>query len=407
MKAITFNATIPRYALGLALGKIVPPILWSGLSCAQYRDVPEPQLPNEEWAVVQTRYGGICGSDHHLLHLHNAPSSSALSSFPFVIGHENCGTVARVGAQVKNFRVGARVVVEPTLWCAPRGLRDLCRYCARGDTQLCERITAGALAPGLLTGACRDTGGSWSPFFLAHASQLARVPENVSDENALMVEPFATSLHAVLANLPRDDETVLVIGAGVIGLGVIAALRTVGSRARIIAMAKHSIQQEMARQFGSDIVIGARGQDADAAFAREVGATLRKPILGKRVLMGGGADIVYECVGSSQSIDDALRYARAGARVVIAGLASLPQNVDWTPIWMRELKVLGTYAYGHDDFQGKRWRTFDLVLDWMARGKINLAPLVTHKFALKDYARAFRAINARGRERAVKVVFEF
>ncbi|MBI3538092.1 MAG: alcohol dehydrogenase catalytic domain-containing protein, partial [Chloroflexi bacterium] len=204
MKAIQFNATIPRYALGRALGKIFPPILWSGAACVQYRDVPEPQLINDEWVIVKTRYGGICGSDHHLLHLHNAPSSSALTSFPFTIGHENVGTIARVGARVRDFSIGARVVVEPTLGCKPRGFSDLCRFCARGETQLCERVTRGALAAGLITGACRDTGGSWSEYFLAHESQLVRVPANVNDENALMLEPFATSLHAVLQNLPRD-----------------------------------------------------------------------------------------------------------------------------------------------------------------------------------------------------------
>ncbi|MBI3914612.1 MAG: alcohol dehydrogenase catalytic domain-containing protein [Chloroflexi bacterium] len=407
MKAIQFSASIPRYALGRALGKIFPPILWSGLSCAQYREIPEPELPNDEWVIVKTRYGGICGSDQHLLHLRNSPSNSALTSFPFTIGHENCGTIHRIGARVRDFRVGERVVVEPTLWCKPRGFADLCRSCARGDYQLCERFAGGALAAGLITGACRDTGGSWSAFFLAHESQLTRVPDNVSDENALMLEPFATSLHAVLANQPREDEIVLVIGAGVIGLGVIAALRSIGNRARIIVIARHAVQQEMARTFGADVVIATRGNDVDAEFARHVGATLRKPILGKRVLVGGGADVVYECVGNGGTIDDALRYARAGSRVVIAGLAALPQGIDWTPIWMRELKVLGTYTYGHDDFQGRRWRTFDLAIELMKQGKVNLAAMVTHKYALGDYARAFQTISARGRERAVKVVFEF
>lgn len=407
MQAIQFNATIPRYALGLALGKIYLPAVWSGLACVQYRDVAEPRLPNDEWVKIKTRYGGICGSDNHLIHLRNSPSASAITSFPFTIGHENVGTIAEVGAAVRDFRVGDRIVAEPTLWCKPRGIQDLCRYCARGEIQRCERVTEGEIAPGLEIGACRDTGGSWSTHFVAHESQIARVPDVVSDENALLAEPFATSLHAVLANLPRDDQVVLVIGAGVIGLGIIAALHVVESRARIIVLARHSIQQELAKRFGADCVISAsRDIDRHAEFAKAIGGKLLKPIIGKRVLVGG-ADVVYECVGNGDSIDDALRFTRAGGRVVLAGLAAMPKGIDWTPIWMKELQVHGTYVYSHDEFRGKRWRTFDLALDLMARGQVDLAPLVTHKFALKDYARAFQVVNHRGRERAVKVVFEF
>ncbi|MBI3536963.1 MAG: zinc-binding dehydrogenase, partial [Chloroflexi bacterium] len=250
-------------------------------------------------------------------------------------------------------------------------------------------------------------GGSWSEYFLAHESQLVRVPANVNDENALMLEPFATSLHAVLQNLPRDDETVLILGAGVIGLCALAALRAVGSRARIIVMARHAVQQEMARAYGADIVIATSGNDYYAEFARAVGGELRQPIIGKRVLVGGGAEIVFECVGNSGTIDDALRCVRARGRVVMLGLAALPSGVDWTPIWLRELNVIGTYTYGVDEFRGERARTFDLALDLIKQGKVNLAPLVTHKFALKDYARAFETIRARGKNRALKVAFEF
>jgi L-iditol 2-dehydrogenase len=374
VEAIQFNATIPRYAFGLALGKIYPPALWSGLGCLIHGEIPEPRLLGPEWVKIKTRYGGICGSDLHLLHLHNSPSASALTSFPFTIGHENVGTLAELGAAVTGFAVGERVVVEPTLWCRPRGFKDLCPYCARGEIQRCERVTEGDLAPGLEIGACRDTGGSWSPYFLAHASQLVRIPKAVTDENALLLEPFATSLHAVLTNLPRDEDTVLVIGAGTIGLGVIAALRAIGSRSKIIVLARHTLQQELAQRFGADRVIAVSpGTDYLRELADAVGGKLLKPIIGKPVLVGG-VDLVYECVGHSDTIDDALRVTRAGGRVVIAGLASVPKNVDWTPIWMKELNIQGTFTYGYDRFQDQRWRTFDLAVDWLARGQVNLAP---------------------------------
>ena len=407
MKAIQFNAAIPRYALGLALGKIYQPILWSGLSCVQYLDVPEPRLPNDEWVKIKTRLGGVCGSDNHLLHLHNSPSASAVTSFPFTIGHENVGTISEIGTRVAGFKVGDRVVIEPTLWCKPRGFAEPCEFCARGDIQLCERVTEGSISAGLLTGSCRDTGGSWSSYYLAHESQIYRVPDAVSDENALLVEPFATSMHAVLADPPRDDQTVLVFGAGVIGLGIIAAIRALDIKSRIIVIARHGIQKELAKKFGADeIIASSRDGSHFAAFAQAVKGKLFKPILGKPVLVGG-ADFVYECVGNADSIDDSLRFARAHGVVVLAGLAAVPNGVDWTPIWMKELDLKGTYTYGYDTWQDKRWRTFDLVLDLMARGKADLSPMITHKFPLNEYARAFDVVNKRSREKSVKVVFEF
>lgn len=406
MKAIQFDATIPRYALGLSLSKVYQPVLWSGLSCLRYCELPEPHLPSNDWVVVKTRYGGICGSDNGLIHLHTSPSASALTSFPFVVGHENCGAIGELGKDVREFSIGERVVVNPLLTCESRGL-PLCRFCVRGDMQLCERMTEGHLAPGLMIGACRDTGGSWAPYFVAHKSQLVRIPTEIDNESALMLEPFATALHAVLRNLPRDDETVLVKGAGVIGLLVIASLRAIGSKARIIALARHPLQQEMSRQFGADHVIAAKQNDYFEEFAALTGGKLHRPILGKRMMTGGGAEVVFECVGSDDSIDEAFRFARAGGRVILAGLAAVPKGVDWTSVWLKELRVLGTYVYGIEEFQGVRCRTFDLALELMRQNKVILAPMVTHKFALKDYGSALSTVNNRGKARAVKAAFEF
>jgi threonine dehydrogenase-like Zn-dependent dehydrogenase len=117
-------------------------------------------------------------------------------------------------------------------------------------------------------------------------------------------------------------------------------------------------------------VSGSSGSDYDEAFAKLVNGKLLDPILGKRMLVGG-ADVVFECVGNSTSIDDALRFARGGGRVVMAGLASIPKNVDWTSIWLKELQLAGSYIYGHDYFQGKRRRTFDLAIELIQAARQN------------------------------------
>ncbi len=172
MKAVRFNVTLPRYALGLVLGKYFPRLLWSGLSCTSLEEVPEPELPGEDWVLVKTRYGGICGSDTGTIHLHTSPYYEPLNSFPYTFGHENTGS-DRPNRRASGGLAGGRARGGRThLMVRARGFapEDWCRYCARGEVNRCEHLTQGKLAPGLMTGTCRDTGGSWSPYYLAHVS---------------------------------------------------------------------------------------------------------------------------------------------------------------------------------------------------------------------------------------------
>jgi L-iditol 2-dehydrogenase len=413
MKAIQFRIIVPRPVVGLARGlelavsRFYPAILWSGVSCGLV-DVPEPTLPGDDWVKIKTRYGGICGSDLGGIHLESSPYYSVFTSFPFTFGHENVGRIAEVGSRVRDWQVGERVVVEPTLWCEPRGFEELCRHCARGEINLCEHLTEGNLAPGIMIGYCHDTGGSWGANFAAHQSQLYRVPDNVGDENALLVEPFGVALHAVLQNFPGDDETVLVIGAGAIGLLTIAALRVLGSHARILVLARYPFQAEAARRLGAtETIPTGRGRDYYAEIAQRTGARLRKPIMGKRVMLGG-VDRTFECVGSDLALDDAVRTTRSGGRVVLVGVPGIPKTVDWTAIFVKELEVRGSYVYNHaEPFRGRKWKAFELTLDLMQRGELDVGWLVTHKFRLRDYARAFRFLDQRGASKAIRAVFEF
>jgi len=407
MKAIQFEFSIPRYALGLALGKVLPKIYWSGLSCTVARETQPPALPTPAWVRVQTRYGGICGSDMGTIRLHTSPYYQPFSSFPFTFGHENVGVIAETGPEAGDWETGERVVVEPLLWCRPRGFEELCRYCARGEINLCERLTEGDLAPGLITGACRDTGGSWSRSFVAHPSQLYRLPDQVSDENGLMVEPFAVGLHAVLQNFPADDDTVLIQGAGTIGLCTLAALRSLGGRARVLVLARYPFQAQAAERLGANKVILTRNADAYQEIASRTRGRVWKPTVGKRVVTGG-ADLTFECVGSDAAIDDALRLTRAGGRVVLVGVPGLAKGIDWTTIFAQELTVRAANIYHHaEPFQGKTWRAFDLAIHLMASGKADLGWMITHKFTLDDYARALETVSNRGQSQAIKAVFTF
>lgn len=407
MEALQFSDSIPRYAVTKALGAGTSRAFWSDLACLRLRDVSPPALPTQGWVRVATRYGGICGSDIGLITLHSSTSTSAFTSFPFTVGHENVARVTEVGSGVDGVVVGQRVVVDPLLGCRARGFERLCDMCARGDYNLCQRFREGTIAPGMLTGFCRDTGGSWSSSFVAHESQLVPVPENVSDENAVLAEPFAVALHAVLRNRPADDQTVLIIGAGVIGLATLAAIRAVGSRARVIITARHPFQVEMAERLKADVVIKPkRGAVFYRQIAEVTGASVYKPVIGKDVV-GGGADVVFECVGSSSTVDDALRLTASSGRMVLVGLAGIPRGIDWSPIWLSEVEVRGSFCYAMEEFRGERISTMQLAVRMMADGTVELASLLTHQFKLQDYREALRTVTSKGKSGVIKAVFAF
>lgn len=408
MKAIQFDFTYPRYILGLGLGQITSSIFWSGMSCTQYKEIPEPELPGDDWVVVKTRLGGICGTDMSAVKLNASTYSSALLSFPFVIGHENIGRIAKVGSNAGKWVIGDRVVVEPLLWCNPRGIDQFCPHCASGEINHCTNITKGSISPGISQGLCHDTGGSWAPYFVAHKDQLYQVPDKISDENGMMIEPFVIGLHAALQNLPEDHEQVLIIGAGSIGLCMLAALRALDTKSEIIVAARYGFQAEAARTLGADYVIEGSGiSTLYEEIARLSNAEIMHPIMGKPLVMGG-VDRVFECVGSRSSLDDAMRLTGNGGKVVFLGEPGLVKSLDWTPIFTQDLSVKAAYLYNHNElYEDRIWKTFELAIHLMENEGLDLGWLITHKFRLNDYKKAFSAGDRKKQEQAIKVVFEF
>jgi threonine dehydrogenase-like Zn-dependent dehydrogenase len=325
---------------------------------------------------------------------------------PIVLGHENVGTITEVGDQVEGFTVGDRVVADPLLPCAVRGIEEPCELCRRGDFSLCQNFAEGNLAPGFSIGACRDTGGSWSPCFVAHQSQLYRLPEAVRDENGVMIEPFSGALHSVMRSLPDDDDVVLVVGAGTIGLCVVVALRALGSRAHVIVVAKYPFQGEMATWLGADEVIYPVEQDPLEAVAEATHGRLYRSVLGQGLLVGG-ADVAYECVGTERSIRDGLNLTASGGTIVLVGLPGVLRRMDWTPIWLKELVIKGSVWSGTEMVEGRPVPTYELIVKWMTEGKLDLAPLVTHRFRLDEYQTALAVTANKGRHHAIKSVFVF
>jgi len=410
MKAVQFEGTVPRYVYSTVAGAINRNAYYDRFSNIVLRDVRPPELPTPEWVRIRTKYAGFCGSDKNLVLLHDSPSTSPYASFPFTIGHENCGYLSEMGAVAAErltVGIGARVLVDPLLSCVPRGISPVCPSCARGDYSLCTNFTEGSVSPGMSIGTCRDTGGGWSSEFVAHYSQLIPLPDSISFEDAVLVDAFCSSLHPVMRNFPSDDSTVLIIGCGVIGLCAVAAIRALGGKARIVVLAKHEFQGEAATRLGADAVVYmANSRDYYAELADILRTKLLKPMLGKRVVVGG-AHTVFDCVGSSTSIDDALRFTMPHGTMVLVGLAAFPKGVDWTPIWLKEVQVRGSFWCSTEQFEGKAMRTYEIAVELLRSGRLSLSHLLTHKFSLEEYKQAIEANLHLSKSRLIKSVFEF
>jgi threonine dehydrogenase-like Zn-dependent dehydrogenase len=311
-------------------------------------------------------------------------------SFPFVPGHEVVGTLDD----------GARVVLEPVLGCAARAVDPPCAACAAGDSGRCHHLTLGHLRPGLQTGYCADTGGGWSTLLMAHETQLHRVPEALSDEDAVMVEPVACAVHGVLRAAVPEGGLVVVLGAGTLGLCVTAALRRFALPGTVVVGAKHPDQQSEARRLGADLAV------PPGEVRRAVRRRTRCLAVGAR--LSGGADAVIDCVGSSESLTQALAVTRPGGRITLVGMPA-PERIDLTPLWQREIELVGAYAYGTEEITGSldgrgRVRTFDLAFELVAG--MQLGRLVSARYPLERYREAIEHASAAGRRGAVKIVFE-
>lgn len=407
MKGIVFDADIKKYIATLAMSKINKNMSYGGFACTVYNEnVKEPELINEDWVKIKTSCGGICGSDLNLIYLHDSLSASAFVSYPFVIGHENVGTIVEAGKSVTNFKVGDRVIADPMLSCRIRGIEDECENCKSGNNALCNNFTKGSLSEGMLLGFCKDTGGSWGEYYVAHKSQLIKVREDMKSEHAVLVDPIASALHPVARNFPSDEENVLVIGSGIVGLMVVACLRALGSKCNITVLARYSFQGKLAEYYGADNVIYGNKEDYFEAFSRITGGELYKPIIGKRV-MTGGFEKVYDCVGSDLTIDEALKFTKQSGTMILVGLASIPKGVDWTPIWLKEVKVVGAYCYSTETINGVTDTTYRHALKLIEDNLIDVKPLVTHKFNIKDYKKAIEVASVKGKNKSIKVVFEY
>ncbi len=409
MKALVFRFSLPRYAYSKLVGRWKVDAYWDRWSALAYTEIAEPRLHGERWVRVQTQLCGICGSDMSALHLHGSPDSplTPFVSFPMVMGHEIVGTVIERGPAARRVEIGQRVVINPMLSCTPRGIEPPCTACQAGELSLCRNFAEGMLAPGMLVGSTRGVNGGFAPFLAVHEEQCIAVPAGVDLAHAVLTDPVAVTLRAILRHPPDERDVCLVYGCGILGLGAIACLRSLHPHAQIIAVAKYDFQKRLAEQLGANEVVEPRPERAlIEAVGKLTGARRYQPMRGKPILMGG-VQRVYDCIGSAATIETSLRLCDAGGTVVMIGV-DVPRRVEWSPLFFREINLAGSMAVGGETFEGERLHTYEVYLRLVRQGRLpSLEPLLTHRFPLARYGDAFATCSGRGGAAAVKVAFDF
>ena len=318
-------------------------------------DVPSPgAAPNE--VLVRVRSCGICGSD-----VHGYDGSSGRRIPPVIMGHEASGEVAMVGNAVREIVPGERVTFDSMICC-----RD-CVFCRKGRPNLCEdRRVLGVSCDGY------RRHGAFAEYVAVPDHVVFRVPDGVSFDEAAMVEPVSVAVHAVARGNPALGDRALVVGAGMIGLLTIQALRSAGC-GRVFVADLAADRLRLAKKLGADGTI----QSGDGT---DVPAAVRK------ITGGLGADLVMEAVGLDETVSMSIDSVRKGGRVVLIGNIAPRVGFGLQSVVTREVDVLGSCASSND---------YPACLDMMRRGSIRVRPVLSASVPLERGQEMFDRLYAR------------
>ncbi len=374
-------------------------------------ELDEPALPLPDWVVLRPRLTGICGSDAKQVFMDwgevRTPDNpmKAFFSLPQVLGHEVVADVVALGPESEGLDVGDRVVLNPWLSCAPRGVSPVCPACERGDFNLCWSFDVGPIAPGIHIGTARDANGGYAELMPAHDSQLFKVPDAVPDELAVFADPFTVSLHSVTRHPPTPGGKVMVYGAGALGTCAVSVLRTLYPDVEVLVVARFEAQAALARKLGATVIGHTPALQVIEEAVAWSGGVLRDSD-GLPMAFPGGIDVVYDTVGKQETFEVSTRVLKARGTLVKAGVHG-PTWWEDTPLYFKEISMVGSNAFGFEEVDGVRKHGIAHYLDLVADGRVDLAGMLTHTFRLDDWREAFTALATQDESGAIKVAFDF
>jgi len=372
-------------------------------------DQPVPTRPG--WVMAKTRLTGICGSDAKQVFgdFGDDYTDSALNghfTFPTVLGHEVVAEIAEVGDGVTSLEVGQRVVLNPWLSCVPRGIDPLCGACRDGDYSLCWHFLDGPLAAGIHTGTSKDAPGGFAEYLPAHESMWIPVPNGISDEVAVLGDPFAVSLHSVTRNPPPPGGKVLVYGGGALGATATAILRALHPDVEVMVVARFPAQAALARRLGATVVDPYPIEQLLETAAAWSGGVLQRVDGALPMAHPGGIDVVYDTVGTGETAEIGVRLLKARGTMVKSGVHA-PERWEWSPLYFKEISWVGSNAFGVEEVDGVRLHGIAHYLRLVEDGRIDMTGMLTHTFRLDQWREAFIALATQADSGAIKVAFDF
>ncbi|MEM6470359.1 MAG: galactitol-1-phosphate 5-dehydrogenase [Planctomycetota bacterium] len=327
-------------------------------------EVDDPEVRADD-VLVKVRACGICGSD-----IHGYDGSSGRRIPPLVMGHEAAGEVVRVGESVTEFSVGDRVTFDSTVSCSD------CFFCCRGMRNLCDN----RMVLGVSCGEYRRH-GAFADLVSVPKSICYHIPADLPFEHAAMIEAVSVAVHAVNRTPIKLGETAVVVGSGMIGLLTIQAAKLAGC-GQIIAVDLDNDRLDVASELGADVGLNAKEVDVVAEV--------------KSRTQGRGADVAFEVVGATQTIETAIESVRKGGTVTLVGNLAPRVEVGLQAIVTRELSLLGSCASNGE---------YPECIELLRTGAIKVAPLITATAALDEGPEWFERLYA-GEKGAMKVILQ-
>jgi len=395
VKALVFRHSLAREAASTIGGRMDRRAFVSRFAPVRIEDVEEQPLPAEDWVRVETTFSGLCGSDVKQILLNGSRDNplTALVSFPHVLGHEVAG---------RRLDTGERVVLNPWLSCIPRGVDPPCAACKDGRYPWCRNFRAGRLPASIHLGNCAAAAGAHAERFAAHVSQLFAIPDDISDEAAVLADPVSVSLRSILlAPPPSGAGPVLVYGSGTLAFALIALLRHLYPNCEVWAATRHGARAELATRLGAHAVLSTTPDELVAQVARRVGGTPLTP-WSKRDWLQDGPAVVYDTIGSVETVETSLRLLTTGGTLVVSGVEP-PRRFEWTPLYFKELRVIGSNGFGVEEVGGVAKHAMAHYFDFIHDG-FDLTPVITHRFPLERWDEAVLTVKDSRRTGAVKVL---
>ena len=402
MRAIYVDKDIPRVLLTKAVTPLWNDFVWTPLSAARAGSLDDVPLPGPRWMRVKNLACGICASDLSLLFV-KADPSVAPAALPglqrFYLGHEAVSVVTETGPAVTRFRVGDRVIMENHFYganCLNLELEPLCEMCAQGEVNFCLHKSD---YPYL------GVGGGFGDEYVTHETGVQSCPPELTLDQAVLVEPIGIGTHAVLRHPPKPGAKVLVLGAGMIGLTVLMAVRAAQPDCQVTVLSRHDFQSQMAERLGARNILYER--DGYRGIAEASGGKFFSAPLNKGIVVGG-FDLIYDCVGNAGTLNNCLRWVKAKGKIVLVGTNLMPMNkLDLVPIWYHQVELVGVIAHGIEHRVGEEKHTYEWVFEFMQRGLYSTEGFITHRFPYQDYRQAIAVANGhKGAPKVIKVIMQ-